>query len=206
MQREEHENRALLRGRVAGAPVLSHQNHGENYLTFPLAVPRLSGTEDTLNILASARLLQSCPIVPGKTVEAEGEIRSFNNRSGPGSRLVITLFARRLEPSDEEPCNSVLLSGTLCKPPVLRRTPLGRDICDILLAVNRHYGRADYLPCISWGTLATTCGSLKVGEGITLEGRLQSREYRKLVSGENQIRTAFEISVMRLQTKTSEAL
>lgn len=206
MQREGHENRALLRGRAAGAPVLSHQNHGEDYFSFPLAVPRLSGTEDTLNILVSARLLQSCPVVPDKTVEAEGEIRSFNNRNGTGSRLVITLFARRLEFSEEEPCNVVLLSGTLCKPPVLRRTPLGRDICDILLAVNRHYGRADYLPCISWGTLATTCGSLKVGEGVTLEGRLQSREYRKLVGGESQTRVAFEVSVMRLQIKTDADL
>ncbi|NLF35091.1 MAG: single-stranded DNA-binding protein [Clostridiales bacterium] len=197
MRSEEHENRAMLRGRVAEAPVFSHQNHGEDYLVFPLAVPRLSGTEDILNVVAPAQLMAMCPLSPGDWVQAEGEVRSFNNKGGSGNRLVITFFTRSLEPGMGEPLNQVLLAGALCKAPILRRTPLGRDICDLLLAVNRRYGRTDYLPCIAWGSVASACGALEVGELIRLEGRLQSREYRKLVDGRSETRTAFEVSVMR---------
>ena len=122
-------------------------------------------------------------------------MRSFNNRSGVGNRLVITVLARELLPSAEEPCNQVVLGGVLCKPPVLRRTPLGRDICDLLLAVNRRYRRADYLPCIAWGGLALQCSRLKTGDPLWLDGRLQSRTYLKTVGEATQERTAFEISI-----------
>ncbi len=199
MRISRNENRALLRGTVAGLPELSHLNHGEAYSIFPLCVPRLSGTSDKINVVASARLLRQCPLALCMCVEVTGEVRSFNNRSGKGSKLIITLFAREISPSCEEPANQLYLTGTLCKPPVLRCTPLGRDICDLLLAVNRRYGRADYLPCIAWGALAACCAELRVGSAVCLEGRLQSRVYRKLVDKTCQERTAFEVSVMKLE-------
>ena len=199
MQTGWNENRALLCGTVAGEPVLSHENHGVSYDVFPLSVPRLSGAEDRLNVVAARPLLTDCPLAPGDRVEVQGEVRSFNNRTGPGSRLVITLFARSLSPTRAEPANCLELSGVLCKSPILRRTPLGREICDLMLAVNRKYGRADYLPCIAGGTLAQRCGGLHVGDGVKLEGRLQSRSYQKVVDGVTQDRTAFEVSVMHLE-------
>lgn len=194
-----NENRAVLRGTVAAAPAASHENHGVLYDTFPLSVRRLSGYTDVVNVVAARPLLEACPVSEGMTVEIEGEVRSFNNKSGHGSRLVITLFARSIAPTDGEPQNELVLSGVLCKPPILRRTPLGREICDLMLAVNRRYGRADYLPCIAWGALAQRCGILGVGDGVRLEGRLQSRTYNKIVDGQNQERVAFEISVMRME-------
>ena len=199
MQTCWNENHAALRGTVDALPVFSHENHGVEYQVFPLAVPRLSGTVDRLNVVAARPLLERRPLTPGDRVEVQGEVRSFNNRTGPGSRLVITLFARSVAPTREEPANQLTLAGVLCKPPILRRTPLGREICDLMLAVNRKYGRADYLPCIAWGALARRCGGLEVGDGLRLEGRLQSRIYQKVVEGVVQDRTAFEISVMRLE-------
>lgn len=190
---EQKENRAVLRGTVAGDAVLSHQVHGIDFYRFPLTVPRLSGREDVLNILypgPAAALPAS-----GDYVEVTGQVRSFNNRSGVGSRLVITVLARSVIPGIGEPCNQVFLQGTLCKTPILRQTPLGRDICDLLLAVNRRYRRADYLPCIAWGTLALRCGQMDTGESLCLEGRLQSRVYRKTIGETVQERTAFEISI-----------
>ena len=191
------ENRIFLRGTAAAPPVFSHRNHGVDYYAVPLQVPRLSGAQDVLNLITA----RPDPAVwrPGEWVEAEGEVRSYNNRTGVGSRLVITVLvraARRVEPGEGE--NRLTLSGALCKPPVRRRTPLGREICDLLLAVNRSYGRADYLPCIAWGSLAALCGEMAVGDGLRLEGRLQSRQYRKVVEGVESIRTAYEISIMNL--------
>ena len=143
---EQKENRVVLRGTVAGEAVLSHQVHGIDFYRFPLAVPRLSGREDLLNILFPLSSPETALPQAGAFVEVTGEIRSFNNRSGVGNRLVITVLARSVVPGEGDPCNQVFLHGVLCKPPVLRRTPLGRDICDLLLAVNRRYRRADYLP------------------------------------------------------------
>ena len=131
-----------------------------------------------------------------------GEVRTFNNRSGIGSRLVISTFARQLELGPGLDGNRLELTGTLCKPPSLRATPLGRTICDMILAVNRRYGRADYLPCIAWGSLAHRCGGLQVGDRVHLNGRLQSREYTKLVGEELEERVAFEVSVMSLVSET----
>ena len=195
MQTEWNENRIVLHGRVCQAPVPSHTNHGESYLKFPLAVCRLSGAEDRVNVVASAALLERCPLTEGEELSVEGEVRSFNNRTGPGSRLVITLFARSVAPTEEEPANHLELSGVLCKPPILRRTPLGREICDLMLAVNRRYGRTDYLPCIAWGGLALQCSRLQTGDPLWLDGRLQSRTYLKTVGEATQERTAFEISI-----------
>ncbi len=199
MQTGWNENRALLRGTAAADPAWSHETHGVVYETFPLAVLRLSGWSDTINVIAPRELLEQCPVQAGMPVEVEGEVRSFNNKSGSGSKLVITLHARSLRRGEGPNENRLTLAGVLCKPPVLRRTPLGREICDLMLAVNRRYGRADYLPCISWGGLARCCGELEVGDGVRLEGRLQSRAYTKLENGESRQRTAFEVSVMRLE-------
>lgn len=199
MRTDWNENRALLRGRAGSAPVFSHENHGTVYEVFSLLVPRLSGTEDRLNVVVPQPLLACCPVREGMELEVRGDVRSFNNRSDRGSRLVITVLARELCPTREPPANELVLSGALCKPPVLRRTPLGREICDLLLAVNRRYGRADYLPCIAWGALARSCGALDVGSRVKLDGRLQSRAYQKVTGGVPQTRTAFEISVMALE-------
>ena len=204
MRTSWNENHAVLRGMAAAEPVFSHTNHGVDFFVFPLSVPRLSGTEDRLNVVVPQSLLAECPPTPGRRLEVTGEVRTFNNRTGPGSRLVITLLARALSDTEEPPCNQLTLSGVLCKPPVLRRTPLGREICDLMLAVNRRYGRADYLPCITWGALAQRCGGLAVGDCVELEGRLQSRLYQKVVGGVTQERTAFEVSVTTL-TPTAPA-
>ena len=176
---EQKENRVVLRGTVTEIPAFSHRVHGIEFYRFPLAVPRLSGREDLLNILLPHSLEEGFP-KPGDYVEVTGQIRSFNNRTGVGNRLVITVLARSILPTQEEPCNQVLLGGTLCKPPVLRRTPLGRDICDLLLAVNRKYRRADYLPCIAWGARAREAALWSVGTAVSLTGRFQSRSYTKL--------------------------
>lgn len=191
------ENRIVLRGQAAGEPALSHRNHGVDYYVAPLRVPRLSGVDDVLNIVTANP--DPALWAVGQWVSVQGEVRSYNNRSGQGSKLVITVLARSAQPDTvEEGENRLVLSGALCRKPVVRRTPLGREICDILLAVNRPYGRADYLPCIAWGSLAAHCGELDVGNQLRLEGRLQSRQYHKLIDGEQVARTAFEISVMNL--------
>ena len=189
------ENKIVLRGQAARAPVPSQRNHGVDSYLVPLRVPRLSGVDDMLNVVSADPALWT----PGEWVSVAGEVRSYNNRTGTGSKLVITVLAREVAPSRlEEGENRLSLGGALCRRPTLRRTPLGREICDLLLAVNRPYGRADYLPCIAWGSLAAHCGALDVGDRLRLEGRLQSRQYHKLVDGEQVERTAFEVSVMNL--------
>ena len=191
------ENKILLRGQAAAPPVLSHRNHGVDYYVSPLRVPRLSGVDDVLNLITADP--DPALWAQGRWIEAEGEVRSYNNRSGQGSKLVITVLVRSARPAPvEEGENRLTLAGALCRKPVARRTPLGREICDLLLAVNRPYGRADYLPCIAWGSLAVHCGGLDVGDRLRLEGRLQSRQYHKLIDGEQVERTAFEVSVMNL--------
>lgn len=196
---DETRNDLLLRGTAAAEPAFSHENHGQRFYRFPLSVRRLSGQADVLQVIATGEQLSHLLPLTGRRLEIQGQLRSFNNKSGQGSRLVITLHARAIRPWEGEHGNRLLLAGVLCKPPVLRRTPLGRDICDLLLAVNRRYGRADYLPCIAWGGLARLCGGLEVGDGVRLEGRLQSRAYTKVDHGVSEVRTAYEVSVMKLE-------
>ena len=195
---QANKNKILLRGRLDALPTPSHVNHGVEYFMLPLAVRRLSGAEDLLHVVAAREQLDAFPLEPGSPLTVQGEVRTFNNRSGVGSRLVVSVFARTLSQEEGEDENRLELSGTLCKPPVLRTTPLGRTICDMILAINRRYGRADYLPCIAWGSLAYRCGEMAVGDHLALEGRLQSRIYTKEVDGQLQERTAFEVSVMSL--------
>ena len=190
-------NRVELCGTALEAPVLSHVNHGCAFYRFPLSVLRLSGQPDKLQIIAPQSLLASLPVSPGDTVAVTGQLRSFNNKSGQGSRLVLSVFAQSMTPGGTAPLNRIQLSGILCKQPILRRTPLGREICDMILAVNRRYGRADYLPCIAWGAVAQQTALLHTGQRLTVEGRVQSRIYSKTEDGVTSDRTAYEVSVMR---------
>ena len=193
----ETRNEVLLEGTALEAPVLSHENHGTRFYRFPLEVPRLSGTPDTLPVLLPEPLLDT--VHTEAPLRVQGQLRSFNNRSGVGNRLVLTVYAQAIQPGTGEPCNRILLSGALCKPPNFRRTPLGRSICDLMLAVSRRYGRADYLPVIAWGQLAVRAARLQVGDPLSLEGRVQSRAYRKVLEdGSIQDRVAYEVSAMHL--------
>lgn len=193
-------NFARLRGTLAGPITLSHQNRQERFFRIPLRTERLSGAEDVVNVLARERLLQA-DLQAAERLDVTGEIRTFNNSSGVGAKLVISLFARRLTLSDEDTDeNLVLVTGTICKPPVLRRTPLGREICDLMLAVNRHYGRSDYLPCLVWGERAHAAAEWSVGTEVSLAGRFQSRTYHKVLpDGTVEERTAYEISVAEIE-------
>lgn len=195
---ESGQNYVELWGIVGEDPVFSHENHGQRFDKFPLQVQRLSGQIDTPVIVAGEQLLRRFPVARGQDLRVTGQLRSFNNKSGQGSRLILTVFAQTLEPGDETHFNRILLSGVLCKQPTLRRTPLGRSICDLILAVNRHYGRADYLPCIAWGQIAMQVSELSVGDRLTLEGRVQSRTYTKLLDTGPEERTAYEVSIMQL--------
>ena len=189
-------NEVLLEGAALETPSLSHENHSTRFYRFPLQVPRLSGQVDTLPILLPESLLPQ--VTEGASLRVQGQLRSFNNRSGVGSRLVLTVYALSLSPGQDDPCNQIFLSGTLCKPPVFRRTPLGRSICDLMLAAPRRYGRADYLPVIAWGQLAVRAGRLQVGDPLSLEGRVQSRTYHKVTDLGTEERVAYEVSMMHL--------
>lgn len=196
-----NENAGRFVGRVLSEPVFSHENHGEDYFRVMLRIDRLSGAEDTLPLLVSRTQLEQSPVFAGERLAAEGEVRSFNNRSGVGSRLVLTVFVRALcaAEEDEPDCNRLMLQGTLCRVPVYRRTPLGREISDLTLAVNRRYGRADYLPCICWGAVARACAELNVGDALRLEGRFQSRGYLKKLGEQSISRVAYEVSAMSVE-------
>lgn len=181
---------------MATAPEFSHENHGRRFYSFFLEVERLSGAIDRLRILCPEPLLAQTAVDNGGQLAVQGQVRSFNLRTETGRRLMISVFAEQMELCDDPPENRVQLTGVLCKPPVYRRTPLGREICDGMLAVNRPYHRTDYLPCIFWGRTAQQIAELPVGATITLEGRLQSREYVKQLETGAQTRTAYEISAL----------
>ena len=191
-------NHVELCGVPAAEPVFSHENHGQRFHKFPLRVERLSGQADVPVVIVSEALLRRFPIGTEQPLYVMGQLRSFNNKSGQGSRLVITVLAQELAVGDGTPLNRIELSGVLCKQPYLRRTPLGRSICDIILAVNRRYGRADYLPCIAWGQVAAQVSQMSVGDRLSLEGRVQSRTYTKMLGDRAEERVAFEVSIMQL--------
>ena len=195
-------NQILLRGELEALPVFSHESHGRRFSRFSLAVERLSGAVDVLGCVAPEELVQALDPSGGGMIELQGQVRSFNNRSGEGRRLVITAYAEQLRSCEGEPANEVTLLGSICRPPVFRRTPLGREICDMILAVNRRYGRADYLPCIAWGAVAQQVSLLHTGARLTAEGRVQSRVYSKTENGVTTDRTAYEVSIMRPADRT----
>lgn len=193
-------NYVRLCGSLGGRPVFSHSSRGEDFYTFPLEIARLSGNVDRINLLLRREQLSLLEARETEKLLAAGELRSFNNRRGEGARLVITVFVKELSCTDEEDANLVRLTGTLCKAPNLRSTPMGREICDLMLAVNRHYGRSDYLPCICWGLKAREASGWSVGTRLHLEGRVQSRRYIKLTLEGAVEKTAYEVSATELQT------
>ncbi len=195
-------NDVLLEGTAQAAPAWSHDNHNTSFYRFFLEVPRLSRQADILPVLLPEALVSQ--VQPGTPLQVRGQLRSFNNHSGIGNRLVLTVYALEISPGEGVPCNHIQLSGTLCKPPVFRRTPLGRSICDLMLAVPRRYSRADYLPVIAWGQLAIQASRLAVGDPLTLEGRVQSRIYHKVTENGTEERTAYEVSMMHLLEEPQE--
>ena len=181
-------NFTRLCGSMCGKPVYSHSSRSQQFYIFPLEVERLSGNRDVINVVVRQEQLAALSPEGSGKLWVEGQLRTFNNRHGQGAKLVITVLAKEDE-------NLVQLSGTLCKTPNLRTTPMGRDICDLMLAVNRHYGRSDYLPCICWGLKAREAAGWTVGTHLALQGRIQSRRYIKLTEEGPVEKTAFEVSV-----------
>lgn len=188
-----------LVGTLGGKPEYSHKSRKDRFYIFPLEVERLSGTIDRVNVVASENMLNNIEISDGDKIYVKGEVRSFNNKSGKGSKLVITVLVREMGFTDEPDKNTVLLTGTLCKSTTYRRTPMGREICDLMLAVNRRYERSDYLPCIAWGQTAVEASGWTVGTVVKLEGRLQSRNYIKVENGVGVEKTAYEVSIINAE-------
>lgn len=197
-------NRIELCGQLGAMPEYSHENHGRRFYRFPLEVERLSGALDTLQIIAGEETLNSLDLSGGNMVYVDGQIRSFNSRSQTGRKLIISVFAHYLQTCDDCPENLAVLTGTICREPTFRKTPLGREICDIMLAVNRHYRRTDYLPCILWGRTAQDICHCPVGTMLQITGRLQSREYIKLLDTGSEKRTAYEISAITAEICQAE--
>ena len=189
-------NHIDLIGSLASAPQFSHDNHGRRFFSFFLEVERLSGTIDRLPVLASEQLLRATTVQEGDSLHITGQIRSFNSRTPGRHRLIISVLAEQMSVCSEPHDNLTALTGVICKEPVYRRTPLGREICDVMLAVNRPYRRADYIPCILWGRTAQKAAAFPVGTTLMLTGRLQSRDYLKLLGSESEQRTAYEVSVI----------
>lgn len=193
---ENTANRIALRGSLLSLPAFSHENHGRRFYRFSLEVQRLSGAADILQIVADEALLNKLDLSGGEMLYVEGQVRSFNSKLESGRKLIISVFADELIACDGGPVNEVELAGAICKEPIYRRTPLGREICDVMLAVNRPYRRTDYLPCILWGKTAQEASQLPIGARLRLTGRLQSREYIKTLDSGSERRTAYEISAI----------
>ena len=198
MEENRISNLCVLRGVLAEPPRFSHQNRDERFFRFALGVSRLSGAVDTIHIIARQELLDALEPGEGDKLYVEGELRSFNNRSGVGAKLVITVFARVLCFDSGGDENHIELRGVLCRAPNYRVTPMGREICDLMLAVRRKYGRSDYLPCIAWGANARKAADWSIGSRVCLTGRVQSRAYQKLIDGVPVEKTAYEVSVIAL--------
>ena len=189
-------NQITLRGSLLSLPRFSHENHGKKFYRFTLEVPRLSGTSDFLPIVAEERMVESLDPEGGCMITVQGQVRSHNVRAEGVRHLLIFVFASDIAAEDGEPINDCILEGLLCREPVYRRTPLGREICDVMLAIPRAFRRADYLPCILWGRTAQDGARLHVREKIRICGRLQSRNYTKMTENGPEERTAYEISAL----------
>lgn len=200
-------NKIELCGVITSVPELNHKTYGENFYGFRLSCSRKSTEKDMLPIIVSDRLVEIKDLQVGKKISVKGQVRTFNKHISDDKRkLLIMVFARDVREIEEESesapefNNNVKLNGYICKPPIYRVTPKGREIADVLIAVNRMYGKADYIPCITWGRNARYAGNIDVGTRIDVEGRLQSREHtKKLDDGTEEIRTAYEISVSRIE-------
>lgn len=196
-------NKVRIIGEIVSGFTFSHEVFGEGFYMVDVAVRRLSGQMDILPLIVSERLLDVHQDYSGSTIEALGQFRSYNRHEGVRNRLMLSIFAREVhfmeEFTDYTKTNHIFLNGYICKPVIYRKTPLGREIADILLAVNRPYGKSDYIPCISWGRNARYASGLEVGEKVSIWGRVQSREYtKKLTETECEKRIAYEVSINKI--------
>ena len=207
-------NQVIISGEVVSEFVFSHEVYGEGFYILELSVPRLSDAYDVIPLMISERLIDTSKDYRGCYMYASGQFRSYNRHEEPKNRLVLSVFVRELTISDsrnEEDYaankpNQIFLDGFICKPPVYRKTPLGREIADVLLAVNRPYGKSDYIPCICWGRNARYAESFNVGGHVQIWGRIQSREYQKKISDDEvEKRIAYEVSVSKLEYVVEEA-
>jgi primosomal replication protein N len=199
---ENPNNRIMAAGRLEGELTLSHEVMNEPFYTGTLAVRRLSGAIDRLPVTIPGKLMGFLPEDRDALLLVSGQVRSYNKVVDGAGRLMVTLFAQGIQETRENDIlNRVTLAGALCKPPVYRSTPFGREICDMMLAVNRAFGKSDYIPCIAWGRNAQYAARFAVGDRLKLTGRLQSREYQKLLeNGEYLSRCAYEVSCFTLES------
>ena len=193
-------NKVYLSGQIVSEPVFSHEVYGEGFYELQLAVNRLSEQKDVLPVTISERLISFHNLRVGSNITLLGQFRSYNKLLDQKSKLMLTVFVRELVPYDEgKNPNIIELKGYICKPPIYRTTPFNREICDILLAVNRSYNKSDYLPTIAWGRNARFVKNLSVGEHVSISGRIQSREYQKKLDENNVItKVAYEVSVSKI--------
>lgn len=199
-------NKAYMIGKITKKPVFSHEVYGEGFYIFHIEAPRKSGNVDTLPVVVSERLVDINRLDVDRTVVINGQIRSYNQHiDGTHSHLILSIFAREIDILEDveiplDTNNSIEIVGHLCKAPTYRTTPQGREVCDIMMAVNRAYGKSDYIPCIVWGRTAKFVGHLPVGTHIEMTGRFQSRPYAKKISeDEIENRVAYEVSVGRAE-------
>lgn len=196
-------NKIYLEGTVASGLEFSHEMYGEGFYTFNLEVMRLSDSKDMLSITVSERLISNMDLVEiGRDVIVEGQLRSYNKFVDGSNKLILTVFARNIEPCLEKSKNpnEIYLDGFICKEPIYRTTPFGREIADVLLAVNRAYNKSDYIPTIAWGRNSRFCQTLEVGDNIRIWGRLQSREYQKKISETEVVKKmAYEVSISKME-------
>ncbi|MGL6197947.1 MAG: single-stranded DNA-binding protein [Lachnospiraceae bacterium] len=197
-------NQVTIMGEVASEFIFSHEVFGEGFYVLNVLVKRLSNSEDCIPLLISERLIDVTQDYTGEFIMASGQFRSYNRHDEQKNRLVLSVFVREVTFVEEEldgaKTNSIVLDGYICKEPIYRKTPLGREIADLLLAVNRPYGKSDYIPCICWGRNARYASSFNVGEHVQIIGRIQSREYvKKLSETEAEKRIAYEVSVSKLE-------
>ena len=197
-------NQVTIMGKVATEFSFSHVVFGEGFYMVEVEVKRLSNSEDRIPLMISERLIDVTQDYTGEYIMVHGQFRSYNRHEEQKNRLVLSVFVREISFMEEEPdgtkTNSIWLDGYICKEPIYRKTPLGREIADLLLAVNRPYGKSDYIPCICWGRNARYASGFEVGEHVQLLGRIQSREYVKRISDtETEKRVAYEVSVSKLE-------
>lgn len=189
-------NQITVRGSLTELPRFSHENHGKRFFRFSLEVPRLSGNVDVLPVVAEERILNQMDLSGGAMLTVTGQVRSHNTRQEGVRRLLVFIFAADMLAEDGEPINDVTVEGPLCREPIYRRTPLGREICDAMIAVPRAFSRADYLPCILWGRTAQEVSRCHTRDRVRITGRLQSRVYTKLTDDGPVERVAYEISAL----------
>ncbi len=202
-------NKIYLEGTISSELEFSHEMYGEGFYTFYLDVMRLSDTTDSLCITVSERIITNMDLSIGKDIIVDGQLRSYNKFVDGSNRLILTVFARNIEPCLERSKNpnEIFLDGYICKAPVYRTTPFGREIADVLLAVNRAYNKSDYIPTIAWGRNSRFCQTLEVGENIRIWGRLQSREYQKKVGDNEAIKKiAYEVSISKMEKVNKESV